>query len=377
MRISFRLRKPERYSAMKKKWTGVLIIALSLFCLIVCARSIATEHSQGSVIQKEEAGEAVLLGEYWSEGSGPAESLNEYIASVTDQSSPDYIPVEKRIAVFDLDGTLMCETYPFCFEYMLFADYALNSGSSTVTDEVRAVAQEIVDAAGGAKPDGMSTRQAAAGAVAYKGMTMRELAEIVDKFKGSEAWGFSGLTRGEAYYKPMLELVAKLQENDFTIYVVTATERNIVREIIKGTLDIPACNVIGTEYGYTATGQGDTEDTDYTFAPGDRVVFDGSYYGENAKMSKVDAIVREIGEQPVLAFGNSSGDLAMELYTISDNPYKSAAFMVLADDEEREYGDAAAAKEKRDSYEKQGIGVISMKDDFKTIYGEGVQKAEP
>ena len=53
-----------------------------------------------------------MLGEYWSEGSGPAESLNEYIASVTDQSSPDYIPVEKRIAVFDLDGTLMCEPLP-------------------------------------------------------------------------------------------------------------------------------------------------------------------------------------------------------------------------------------------------------------------------
>lgn len=169
----------------------------------MCARSIATENSQGPVIQKEEA---VSLGEYWTEGSEPAESINEYIASVTDENSPDFIPVEKRTAVFDLDG---------------------------------------------------------------------------------------------------------------------------------------------------------------------------SYYGENAKMSKVDAIVREIGEQPVLAFGNSSGDLAMELYTISDNPYKSAAFMVLADDEERENGDAAAAEEKRASYEKQGIGVISMKDDFKTIYGEGVVKAEP
>ena len=147
---------------MKKKRTGAWIIGLSLVCLILCARSIATEYSQGSVIQKEEAGEAVLLGEYWSEGSGPAESLNEYIVSVTDKNSPDYIPAENRIAVFDLDGTLMCETYPFCFEYMLFADYALNSGSSTITDEIRAVAQEITDAAGGEKPDGMSTRQAAA-----------------------------------------------------------------------------------------------------------------------------------------------------------------------------------------------------------------------
>ena len=77
-------------------------------------------------------------------------------------------------------------------------------------------------------------------------------------------------------------------------------------------LDIPASNVIGTEYGYMATGQDETADSDYTFQAEDKVVFDGTYYGENAKMSKVDAIVREIGKQPVLAFGNSSGDLAMK-----------------------------------------------------------------
>ena len=311
-----------------------------------------------------------------SEGSAAAESINEYISAVTDESSPDFIPPEDRIAVFDLDGTLMCETDPFCFEYMVFSDYALNSGSDTVTDEVRSVAQEINDAAGGEKPEGMSTRQASAGAIAYQGMTMEELADIVEEFKESEAMGFSGMTRGESYYKPMLELFTKLQENDFTVYVVTATERNIVREVIRGTLDIPPANVIGTEYGYTATGQGDTPDTDYTFQPSDQVVFDGSYYGENAKMSKVDAITREIGQQPVLAFGNSSGDLAMEIYTISDNPHKSAAFMVLDDDEEREYGDTEAAAERKAEYEKQGIGIISMKDDFRTIYGDGVQKTD-
>ena len=91
-------------------------------------------------------------------------------------------------------------------------------------------------------------------------------------------------------------------------------------------------------------------------------------------MSKVDAIVREIGRQPVLAFGNSSGDLAMEIYTISNNPYRSAAFMVVADDSDREYGDPEEAEEKKASYEEQGIGIISMRDDFKTIYGDGVQK---
>ena len=220
----------------------------------------------------------------------------------------------------------------------------------------------------------MSTRQAAAAAIAYKGMTMKELAKIVDKFKDSEAWGFSGMTRGEAYYKPMVELFNTLLENDFTVYIVTATERNNVRELIKGMLAIPPSHVIGTEYGYTATGQGDITDADYTFSSSDQIVFDGNYYGENAKTSKVDAIVREIGQQPVLAFGNSSGDLAMEVYTISGNPYKSAAYMVLADDEVREYGDAANAAEKRSSYEDMGIGIISMRDDFDTIYGDGVLK---
>ena len=347
-----------------------------LAVIILCSLLLAvTVFAVITKLPKKEA--PVLLSDYWTKGSAPAESINAYIKAVTDKSSPDYIPAEDRIAVFDLDGTLMSETYPFCFEYMVFADYALNSGSEKITDEVRAVAQEIMDAAGKEKPSGMSTRQAAAAAIAYQGMTMKEIADMTSAFKSSAAWGFSGMARGDAYYKPMLELFEKLQKNDFTLYIVTATERNIVREVIKGTLDIPPANVIGTEYGYTATGQGDAADADYTFQASDQIVFDGNYYGENAKTSKVDAIVREIGKQPVLAFGNSSGDLAMEIYTISGNPYRSAAYMVLADDEVREYGNAESAAQNREKYEGMGIGVISMRDDFKTIYGDGVQKAEP
>ncbi len=345
---------------MKKVSTMLLVL------LLLCLASV-------SVLAESQP---ALLSEYWTEGSAAAESLNAYLLAVTDEASPDYIPAPDRIAVFDLDGTLMCETYPFCFEYMVFADYALNSGSDTITDAVRAVAQEIMDAAGAEKPSNMSTRQATAGAIAYRGMTMKELAEMVRAFKESEAMGFSGLKRGDAYYKPMLELFDKLLENDFTVYVVTATERNIVREVIRGTLNIPPSQVIGTEYGYTATGQGETADPDYTFQPDDQIVFDGSYAGENAKTSKVDAIVREIGQQPVLAFGNSSGDLAMEIYTISNNPYRSAAYMVVADDAVREYGSADGAPDKKASYESMGIGVISMRDDFATIYGDGVEKTE-
>ena len=309
----------------------------------------------------------------WNPDAAARNALVEYLAAVTDEASPDYIPVKDRIAVFDLDGTLMCETDPFCFEYMVFADYALNHAED-MPEEVLAVAREILDAAGGAKPSDMSVRQAAAAAVAYKGMTMAELSAVVEAFKASEAWGFTGMTRGEAWFRPMVQLVGQLQANGFTVYIDTATERNIVRQVIAGVLDIPPSQVIGTEYGYTATNQGEAADADYTFRSDDQVVFDGNYYGENAKTSKVDAIVREIGQQPVLAFGNSSGDLAMAVYTISDNPYRSAAYIVLADDDVREWGDPEEAAEKKASYEAMGIGTISMRDDFLTIYGDGVAK---
>ena len=350
-----------------KKLLSLMMALLMIFVTVSFAEKAETDTDAS-------LHNTALVSEYWTDGSQAAASLNDYLTAVTDTASPDYIPVKDRIAVFDLDGTLMCETYPFCFEYMVFADYALNSGSDTITDDIRMVAQEIVDAAGGEKPSGMSTRQAAAGALAYKGMTIGQLMQIVRDFKDSEAWGFTGMKRGKAYYRPMVELFDVLLKNDFTVYIVTATERNIVRALIEGTLDIPPSHVIGTEYGYTATNQGDKADTDYTFQSSDQVVFDGNYDGENAKTSKVDAIVREIGQQPVLAFGNSSGDLAMEIYTISGNPYRSAAYMVLADDEEREYGDAEAAEQKKADYEERGIGVISMRDDFAVIYGEDVVK---
>ena len=353
----------------------VMAICLALFAALVPINLAAAEGFDYNPTDSGSRIGTALLTDYWTDNSKAAESLNEYLRAVTDETSPDYIPRENRIAVFDLDGTLMCETYPFCFEYMVFTDYALNH-SEEMPEDVLAVAQEIVDATGGEKPSGMSTRQAAAAAIAYKGMTMAELAKVVEDFKSSDAWGFTGMTRGEAWYKPMVELFEKLQKNGFSVYVVTATERNIVRQVIAGTLDIPPSHVIGTEYGYTATNQGDVADADYTFQSKDQIVFDGNYYGENAKTSKVDAIVREIGPQPVLAFGNSSGDLAMEVYTITDNPFLSAAYMVLADDAKREYGSFDGTAAKKTSYEEMGIGVISMRDDFATIYGDNVEKKQ-
>ena len=76
----------------------------------------------------------------------------------------------------------------------------------------------------------------------------------------------------------------------------------------------------------------------------------------------------------MLSFGNSSGDVSMHNYTIFNNRYKSAAFMLIADDEERDYGNTEKVQPLKEKWEESGYIVISMKDDFRTIYGDDVVK---
>jgi hypothetical protein len=123
-----------------------------------------------------------------------------------------------------------------------------------------------------------------------------------------------------------------------------------------------------------ATHQGDTDGLDYVYSADDEVIRTDKLLIKNLKMNKVCQIVQEIGRQPVLSFGNSSGDVSMHNYTIHNNKYKSAAFMLIADDSERDYGDAEKVQPLKEKWEENGYNVISMRDDFRTIYGDDVVK---
>ena len=77
-----------------------------------------TEEDAEAVVDKtlmkedEEAENGKPLTEYWSEDSQAAESLRAYVSKVTDENDAEnFIPVKDRIAVFDMDGTLTCETF--------------------------------------------------------------------------------------------------------------------------------------------------------------------------------------------------------------------------------------------------------------------------
>lgn len=102
-----------------------------------------------------------------------------------------------------------------------------------------------------------------------------------------------------------------------------------------------------------------------------RVLDDPSY--RDYAPEDVRETAQEIGKVPVLSFGNSSGDSAMHNYCLS-NSLKSAAFMLVADDDARDHADLAEGARREAKWREAGYIVISMKDDFKTIYGENVKK---
>ena len=140
----------------------------------------------------------------WRDEAPAKKALLEYVEAVTDTGSPDYIPPAARVAVFDFDGTLFCETDPTYFDWLLFEHRVLDDPSYKPTGEQRqaAIASRTRTSIPGLTPD----RERLIVEV-YKGMTLDEFAAYVRAFMEEPQPGFTGLKRGAAYYLPMLEVV--------------------------------------------------------------------------------------------------------------------------------------------------------------------------
>jgi hypothetical protein len=173
----------------------------------------------------------------------------------------------------------------------------------------------------------------------------------------------------------MLQIVDYLQANGFTVYVVSGTDRFIVRGIIQDSpLKLPPRQIIGSDETIVTRNQGETDGLDYVFDEDDELVLGGDFVVKNLKMNKVAVIAKEIGQQPVLSFGNSTGDSSMAEYVINNNPFRAMAFMLCCDDTERENGNVEKADKMYGLCEEYGWVPVSMKNDWTTIYGDGVTK---
>ncbi len=313
--------------------------------------------------------------EQWNADAAALNTLVDYVNTVTDPASPDFIPETDRIATFDMDGTLCAELNPTYLEYYLLARRILTDESYQPDAEMLEFGRMLRDCAlDKSFPEGMDMLHATHAAKAYAGMTLQEFADFVTRQIVREADGFEGMTYAESFYLPMIEVVEYLQRNGFNCYVCSGSDRFICRTFIEGMLDIPYENIIGMDVQLKATNQGDADGLSYVYSANDMLERTDTLLIKNLKTNKVLQIARDIGKQPVLTFGNSSGDVAMHNYALYNNKYKSASFMLIADDEVRDYGNAEKAAGLREKWEESGFNVISMANDWKTIYGEDVKK---
>ena len=308
----------------------------------------------------------------WNDQAPAKTALVNYVQTVTDPKSPDFIPVENRIAVFDLDGTLILETDPTYFDWALFEHRVLDDPRYTPTPE------QLTAAKASRERDVFPTLDAQREKMvsqAYAGLNVQEFYNFVRDFMQQDQPGFEGMKRGDIFYKPMLEVVQYLVKNKFTVYICSGTDRLTVRPLMEQNMPyIPHHQILGSDSTLVARGQGNQDGLVYIFQKDDELLLGGQNLVKNLQMNKVTLIEREIGVQPVLAFGNTFSDASMVNYTIYNNKYKALGFMLMCDDLEREYGNLQKAEKMRQGCEKYGWICVSMKDDWKTIYGPNVKR---
>ncbi len=313
----------------------------------------------------------------WARDAASKKALVDYVDAVTDKSSPDYIPPNDRIAVFDLDGTLYCESDPTWFDFMLYKyrileDQTYKDKATEYEKKIANTVQSVIDT--GIVPDGFEVEIGNCIAQAFAGMSVRDFAHYVRDFAERPSPGYYGMNVGEAFYQPMVQVIDYLQDNGFTVYVCSGSDRLVVRGIVEGGLILAARYVIGTEELISAKNQGNKAGSEYVFSNEDELVLSGKIAAKNLKMTKVSMIAQQIGQCPVLAFGNSAGDISMTNFVMGNGQYRTAAFFVCCDDDIRESGSREKAQKVYDFCAENGWIPISMKNDWLTVFGEGVTK---
>ena len=315
----------------------------------------------------------------WEQDSPALAELVDFVTACTDESSPDYLEPADRIAVFDMDGTILCEKAPVYIDYCLTMYRVLDDPTYNATAEEISSMQEVRDHAyseGKTFSPDLFTKDDLV-ATAFAGMTPEEFrAYVVNFADNTDVVGFEGMTYGQSFYRPMIEVIEYLKANDFDVWMVSACEREVVRALVER-YNIPYDHVVATDVPYVASGKGDEAADEYNMGS-DEIILLGAPLDEVecGKSGKSAAIAREIGKRPVLAFGNSSGDYSMLNYAEGNPDHVGMGFFVVCDDTVREYGSDEKAAEYYSDVETQGWTAISMANDWATIYGDNVQKTE-
>ncbi len=367
---------------MKKRMIAFIMALVLALSVSACNTEngedkTSTENSSVSAVSNDSNQQSVQADskttalEYWTEDSPAMKSVINFVSEVTDEKSEKFVPAEKRTAVFDSDGTLYGELFPTYVDQCLMIHRLVHDdtykGNEEDTAYCEALEKYLLN--GGEKPKAPRSSGDII-ADAFKGFTVEEYREYVRKFMSEPVAGFENMTYADGYYKPMISLIKYLAENGFKVYINSGAEVNMLRELSSDVLGeyIPSYQVIGTRFGITAENRSDdVKARDYTPSADEKIIFDGTVEFKNLKLNKVVSIINDLGICPLLAFGNSSGDLAMGQYVMQ---HGGKAYMLLCDDTDRDHGDTEVAASFKEDCDKMGIETVSMKNEFATIYGD-------
>lgn len=343
---------------------------------ILCGMSFSVDAASREEIAQVSVNKRGTNFQYWNKDAAAKQRLIAFVKEATNPKSANFIPVEDRIAVFDMDGTIIGETTPYYFEWMLYLDRVYNDPSYTpsakILQNAKIVKQAIANKTVTMEIDEMETLDKLA---VLAGLDDEEFDKVVKHAMNNPAPGMTNIKYGEMVYLPMAEVLSYLKANNFTLYIVSAGNRQIIRHYAAGVLPIPSNHIIGCDAVLKATHQGDKSMADYIFDVNKDEIITTEKLLERADVTgKAVKIAREIGKKPVLSFGNSMGDAAMHQYTLSNKKYKTLAFEILCDDTQREYGDLDKAAKIKNACDNYGWVPVSMRDDWKTIYGENVTR---
>jgi phosphoserine phosphatase len=333
------------------------------------SRGMAGANQAGARDTPPEAGETARLTSDrlpgWREGASK-QAILEFVQRVTTEGSPDFVPPPERVAVFDNDGTLWCEKpMPIQLDFILrrLAAMAEQDQSLRTRQPWRAaytrdygwLGQVITKHYHG---DDSDLPVLAAGVLqAFAGITVEDFEAQADAFLRSAQHPTLGRAYLACSYTPMVELLGDLETNGFRNYIASGGGRDFMRPISQEVYGVPRQRVIGSSVSlaYQEDGGGGT----IVRRPEADVLDDGP--------EKPVRIWSRVGRRPLLAAGNSNGDIPMLAF--AEQPGRpSLRLLVLHDDPAREFDYTAGAEQALQLASTRGWNVVSIKDDWATVF---------
>ena len=292
-------------------------------------------------------------------------AIIDFIAEVSRPKSPNYVPPEERVAVFDNDGTILCEKPNYTQMQFAVDRIKVNFPDHPEWKELAHICN-LVEAPREAPVTLTGQKWLDVFMLSSSNVTVKDYrTDVIEWFDVARHPRY-GTRYSSLTYSPMIELIQYLQENEFQVYLVTGGSIDFLRPWISQTYGIPRERIIGSrmEMKYEVS---QTE--------GPTLVNQEKIARFNNGRYKPVSIHEGIGRKPILAVGNSDGDIEMLEWTRSGQGLRMG-IVLLHDDAKREYAYDQESKV-YDIAKERNWNVVSMKKDFREVFSSDVtQRAQ-